>query len=304
MIKNECAKGDLNYLTDSDDAARVSLAAAKIKDLSAQTILLTGGNTGLGFETARVLVANGARVIVTVRDEKKAEATKQQLNKLVPNAKHAPEVMVCALESFDSINAFVEAYTKKIGALSTLILNAAVMACPLSHTEQKFEMQMGVNHFGHFLLTRGLIPLLTKSAVPARVVVVSSAGHNISDVKWDDINYSKGGYDNWKAYGASKSANILFAKQLNARFVEQKLPISAVSLHPGVIIDTDLGRHVRGGPIPPYRFKTISSGSSTTLVAAIHPKYAAGASGAGLYLSDCNPVDTGKHITMESAKKV
>jgi len=272
--------------------------------LKGKTVVVTGGNSGIGFETARVLTSVGARVVVTTRDEKKARETEQLIKATQPHAQI--EGMVCALDSLKSIRAFGAAYAAKKFPLDLLILNAGIMACPLSYTEDKFETQFGVNHIGHFAVTKLLLPIMKASKQPGRIVVLSSGAHRRSNVNLDDPNFiaDASKYDPWRSYGASKTANILFAKHLNAMLKAEHVPITVNAVHPGVI-ETNLGRHLgpnlfklapakvsndaKAPPAPPLfvpRMKTMSQGAATTLVAALVPHY--GTTG-GLYLADCAP---------------
>jgi NAD(P)-dependent dehydrogenase (short-subunit alcohol dehydrogenase family) len=274
---------------------------AKGHDLKGKTFIVTGGNSGIGYETVRALAKSGGHVVFTARDEKKVAATVAELHK--DNAKANVEGMVLALDSFRSIRAFVSAYEKKGYPCHVLINNAGVMACPQGLTEQKFELQFGTNHIGHFLLTTLLLPTLRKSA-PARVIVLSSGAHRRADVNWEDPNWTKAGsYDRWRAYGASKSANILFAKQLHLLMEKENSKVSAHSVHPGVI-PTNLSRHMTADDKKGFasdtkfvpRYKSIPEGASSTVVAALEPQYGPGNKG-GLYFADCNPVKPLAHAS-------
>ena len=176
------------------------------------------------------------------------------------------------------------------GPLHLLILNAGIMACPLARTAEGWEMQFATNHLGHFLLTARLIERLRRSA-PARVIVLSSGGHVISPVVFDDIHYDGRDYDPWSSYGQAKTANVLFASELDRR--ERVAGVRAHAVHPGVI-HTDLGRHLtpeairsiveratEGGAETP---KTVEQGAATSVWAATAPELDGQG---GLYLADC-----------------
>lgn len=244
-------------------------------DLSGKVAIVTGGYSGIGLETTRELVAKGARVIVPVRDETKAAESL---------AEFAGKVQTGRLDLSDrkSIEAFGRAMVSELPALDLLINNAGIMACPETRVGPGWESQFGVNHMGHFILTRSLMPLLEKTA-GARVIALSSAAHHISDIRWEDIQFQDGAYEKWKAYGQSKTANALFANALSRRL--KKTGGLAFSLHPGAIF-TPLQRHMpqeemiamgwldeNGEPSESAKknFKTPSQGCATTLWAATSP---------------------------------
>ncbi|XP_055364449.1 retinol dehydrogenase 12, like isoform X2 [Betta splendens] len=185
-----------------------------------------------------------------------------------------------------SIREFAEAINKVEPKLNILINNAGVMVCPYGKTADGFEMQIGVNHFGHFLLTYLLIDLIKKSA-PARIVTVSSMAHSYGSINLEDINSEKG-YDKGKAYGQSKLANVLFTRSLAKRL--EDTGVTTYSLHPGVV-QTDLWRHLNG----PQQFlwklatpftKNSTQGAQTTIYCAVEPSLEKESGG---YYSDCAP---------------
>jgi len=195
-----------------------------------------------------------------------------------------------------------------------IVGNAGIMACPYSKTVDGFESQFGVNHLAHFLLTTSLIPQL-KAGKPSRVVVVSSVANKRAGINWDDVNWEKN-YDKWSAYAQSKTANILFAKQLNKLYASEG--IQAYSLHPGGIM-TNLQKHVSeeekqalGYDKFAHLFKNVEQGASTSVYAALAPELD---NHGGEYLEDCaiskgvNPDKTywgmGPHsIDMEAAERL
>jgi len=192
------------------------------------------------------------------------------------------------LSDFSSIKSFSTASVKDLSRLDLLILNAGVMACPLMRTKQGFEQQIGVNHIGHFYLTQLLLPKLKATGTaeaPARVIAVSSSAHKMGSIHLEDLNYENRRYSAWGSYGQSKLANILFAKELNKKMVAEGSPVTAVSLHPGVIA-TNLQRHMGFsgyilGLFRPF-MKSPSQGASTSVFAAT----AQGIPG-GAFLQDC-----------------
>ena len=254
-------------------------------DLSGKRAIITGATAGLGVETARVLASLGAEVVLAVRDTAAAASLVAEIEAAGGKASAA----ALDLADLRSVEAFAAADS---GApLHLLINNAGIMACPLMRTAQGFEMQLGVNHIGHFHLTSLLLPAL-KAANGARVVAVASSGHLWSGFDFDDPNFERTDYDPLAAYGRSKTANALFALELDRR--HQGDGIRAFSLMPGGI-HTSLGRHMtdeirqRLGVDPasasPYKWKTVEQGSATTVWAALGREL--DGSG-GLYLEDCN----------------
>jgi NAD(P)-dependent dehydrogenase (short-subunit alcohol dehydrogenase family) len=211
-----------------------------------KVILVTGATAGLGMETARVLQQTGAKVYITARDTSKAETILQKIS----DSRYRPiDVVELDLSSSDSIQEGVKKFLEKESKLNVLINNAGIMACPPRRTKDGFEMQFGTNHLGHFLLFQLLKPALLAASTPdfaSRVISVSSAGHRRSDIR-PDINYdliAAEEYNPFPAYGQSKTANILFANELDRHFCPK---IRGLSLHPGVIFDTELGRHQEDG---------------------------------------------------------
>merc|ERR1711962_1964136 len=184
-------------------------------------------NTGIG------------KVVMLCRNIEKAEEAAQEIRKATEG-----KVVVHKLDlaSLASVRECAEQLGNSLEKIDILINNAGVMACPEMRTQEGFEMQIGTNHFGHFLLTNLVMPLLKKAAPHARIVNVSSLAHTRGQIQWDDINFEKTPYDAIKAYGQSKLANILFTKEL-ARKGEGS-GVNAYALHPGVI-NTELGRHLK-----------------------------------------------------------
>jgi NAD(P)-dependent dehydrogenase (short-subunit alcohol dehydrogenase family) len=208
-------------------------------DLSGQRVLITGASAGLGQETARAVAAHGGDVVLAVRDVAKGEQAAEPIRAVAATAGGAVELREVDLTSLASIRRFTDDVLDAGDRLDVIIANAGVMATPERRTADGFELQFGTNHLGHFLLVNRLRPLLAGG--PARIVNVSSAGHRFSDVVLDDINFERSPYDPWLAYGRSKSANILFAVELDrrGRGVNQR----ACAVHPGTIA-TELGRYM------------------------------------------------------------
>jgi len=207
--------------------------------LAGQWVLITGASAGLGQETARAVVAHGANVVLGVRDLDKGERAIADVRAAAAGTGAEVELRAVDLASLASVRAFTDAVVAEHDRLDVIIANAGVMATPELNTADGFELQFGTNHLGHFVLVNRLRPLL--GGAPARIVNLSSAGHRFSDVVLDDVNFEKSPYDPWLAYGRSKSANILFAVELDRRGREAGQRACAV--HPGTII-TELGRHL------------------------------------------------------------
>ncbi|XP_038582229.1 retinol dehydrogenase 12 isoform X2 [Micropterus salmoides] len=181
--------------------------------LDGKTVIITGANTGIGKETARDLARRGARIVMACRDLERAEEARAEILEDTGNE----NVIIRKLDLSDtkSIRAFAELINREEKQVNILINNAGIMMCPYSKTVDGFEMQLGVNHLGHFLLTYLLLDLIKRSA-PARIVVVASVAHTWTGLRLDDIN-SERSYDTMKAYGQSKLANVLFARSLAKR---------------------------------------------------------------------------------------
>lgn len=263
-------------------------AVAEI-DLSNMNAIITGGYSGIGLETTRALASAGAHVTIACRDLDRAIATAAELNKsLGQNRVNAAQL---DLGSLSSIKDFADAYLATEQALHILINNAAVMACPFDKTVDGFELQFGTNHLGHFSLTNHLLPAL-EQAGSARVVCLSSTGHFLSPVVFDDIEFKNRDYEPWSSYGQSKTACALMAVAIQDRYHAKG--IEAFSVHPGGIMTT-LQRHMSKEDINSRgwvddegnineRFKTVEQGASTSTWAATAPSLAGRG---GRYLEDC-----------------
>jgi NAD(P)-dependent dehydrogenase (short-subunit alcohol dehydrogenase family) len=250
--------------------------------------VVTGASAGIGVETARSLAGAGAHVVMAVRDKAKGEAAAEAIRASVPNA--SLELGELDLASLESVRTFAAWLLERHPRIDLLVNNAGVMAPPLERTTEGFELQLGTNHLGHFLLTNLVTPALLAGA-PARVINLSSRGHMRGDINWEDPHWRTREYDKWEGYGQSKTANILFTVELDRRLREQG--VRSFALHPGVI-RTELSRHltrddvstlqsrVPGGKL---EFKTIEQGAATSVWAATSPDLDGKG---GLYLDDCN----------------
>ncbi len=202
-------------------------------DLTGKIAIVTGGHSGLGLETTKTLVAAGATVIVAARDTEKAKK----------NLADVAGVEIEPLEITDpnSIDDFAGKFLASGRVLHLLFNNAGIMWTPLQRDQRGYEAQFSTNHLGHFHLTARLWPAL-ELAEGARVINTSSWGHHASSVIFEDPNFEHRAYDPMQAYGQSKTANILFALELDNR--GKQYGVRAYSLHPGLILSTDLGRSI------------------------------------------------------------
>lgn len=207
------------------------------KKLTDKVIIVTGANTGIGKEIARDLAKREAKVIMACRDMEKCENTRRDI--VVESRNKYVYCRPCDLASQKSIRDFVEQFKKEHKKLHILINNAGVMRCPKMYTQEGIELQFGVNHIGHFLLTNLLLDTLKDSA-PSRIVNVSSSAHKRGKIKFDDLNNDKS-YEPGEAYAQSKLANILFTKELANRLKGTGVTVNAV--HPG-IVRTEIMRYM------------------------------------------------------------
>ncbi len=207
-----------------------------IPDLSGRTAVVTGGNAGLGFETARALARAHAHVVMAARDLEKAASAEKRIREEVPNA--SLEVVPLDLGSLASVREASARILSEHPKIDLLVNNAGVMAIPQRKTADGFEMQFGVNHLGHFALTAQLLPALLR-ADAARVVSVTSTAHHMGRAVDPDNPHLEGNYGEWKAYGQSKLANFHFAIGLQRRFEAAGARASSLVAHPG-LSDTNL----------------------------------------------------------------
>jgi protochlorophyllide reductase len=209
----------------------VPWTAADIPDQSGRVALITGANSGLGFETARVLADRGATVVLACRSPERARAARHDL--LVAAGSCGPiDVLPLDLADLASVAAAAEAMAVRYGRLDLLINNAGVMGLPRTLTRDGFELQFGVNHLGHFALTLATLPLLRDRA-GARVVTVTSGAQYFGRIDFDDLQGERR-YDRWRAYGQSKLANVMFALELQRRLEAMGSPALSLAAHPGV----------------------------------------------------------------------
>jgi NAD(P)-dependent dehydrogenase (short-subunit alcohol dehydrogenase family) len=255
-------------------------------DLTGKRAVVTGGSSGIGVETARALAGAGAEVTLAVRDTEAGRRTAAEIGAGV-------DVGRLDLADKASVAGFAADWSEP---LDLLVNNAGVMALPERElTAEGWELQFATNHLGHFALAVGLRDALA-AAGDARIVSLSSRGHLRSPVVFDDINFTSRPYDPWLAYGQSKTANILFAVGATRRWAGDGITANAV--HPGVILDTNLSRHMDPATVASLRaeggqlfgdvrvqFKTIPQGAATSVLVATSPQLEGIG---GRYFEDCN----------------
>jgi len=239
---------------------------ADVPQQTGKTFIVTGANTGVGFEIARVLAARGARVLLACRDRTRAQDAIARIKRITPNADLV--WLPLDLGDLNSVRTAAEIAAKE-PRIDALINNAAIMNPPLTRTSQGFEAQFGVNHLGVFALTSLLLPKLAETP-GSRVVVTSSVAHLKARIEWDDLNADKN-YIKAERYGGSKLANALFFFELDRRLRAAKSPVTAVGAHPG-IANTSLGRHMGilqvAGPIVGLLLNSADKAAWPALLAA------------------------------------
>ena len=277
-----------------------------IGNSSRKSILITGASSGLGIVTAAALYRTGAQLYLTARDVSKME---QIIDGIVAGYNSAavtsfprPRSVEMHMDSLTSVRKAAEVVKSHSQTLNTIICNAGVMFVPHEPTEDGFEAHLSINHLAHFLLFQKLKQLLISGAAESqtlsRVVCVSSSGHRFSGINFDDINFDQSKYDPVVAYGQSKTANIYMASTLSR--LHGGDGIIGLSLHPGVIMDTDVRRYMSEEAVAslhsqtdPRQVKSAEQGVATTVWAAASP-YFEDVSRGGQYLSDvgeCSPMD-------------
>lgn len=214
-----------------------------IPDLNGKTIIVTGGNSGLGFEAVKAFTNKGAHIIMASRSLEKAKKAKEDI--LAESPTGSIELGELNLSDLSSISNFVSEFRKKHSHLDVLLNNAGIMMTPCSFTKDGFESQLGTNHFGHFALTGQLMEIIQKTP-GSRVVNVSSLAHKGGTFDFDDLLYSNGSsYDPMKAYRRSKMANLQFTYELQRKLGSAQSETIAVAAHPGVSM-TNLANHLKG----------------------------------------------------------
>lgn len=250
---------------------------ADIPDQTGKTVLITGANSGIGYEAARALAQHGATVVLACRNRAKAEDAVEKIAATNPSG--STEILEMDLADLASVERAAKEFLANHDRLDLLINNAGLMAIPLGRTAQGFEMQIGVNHLGHFAFTAHLMPLILKSG-PARIVNISSMGHRGGRIDFDYLNWERKRYSPWRAYFQSKLANLLFTRDLQRRLSASDAKAIAVSAHPGGA-NTNLGHENPGGllnslmfaarPVIYFFTQSAAMGALPTLRAATAP---------------------------------
>ncbi len=269
-------------------------------DLSGSRAFITGAASGIGLQTATALAASGADLAVAVRSDEQGDATVAAIRAEVPDADVACHHL--DLSSLASARSCAASVVDDGRPIDLLINNAGVMFTDFGRTEDGFETQLGINHFGHFALTQGLRPALADGG---RVVNLSSRGHTSAGIDWDDPNFERREYDKFLAYGQSKTANILFTIGLQERLADRSIDCFAV--HPGVI-RTNLSRHMdeddftelmrrakassMTGSDEGFAYKSVAAGAATSVYAATSAELTGHG---GAYLSDCQITEAAAH---------
>ena len=256
-------------------------------DLGGKIAMVTGGYSGIGLETTRALKEAGARVIVPAR---RKDVAKSALSGIV----ESEDILNLDLADPSSAQSFVNEFVDSGMSLDILINNAAVMACPQMPTKEGWDLQFAVNHIGHFIITKGLLPAMSSSG--SRIVTLSSTGHKLSGIQWEDVHFEES-YDKWKAYGQSKTAASLLAIEISERMKDEG--IKTYSVHPGGIF-TPLQRHLEKeemialgwlgedgelSEMAAANFKSPTQGASTSLWCATSPMLE---EVSGVYCENCD----------------
>ena len=242
-------------------------------DVTDKVVIVTGANSGLGLEIARVLATNGARVLMACRNEEKAERAATTLRDSAPRGEL--DVRTLDLADLESVRALAADVLRTEGRLDLLVNNAGLMATDESRTADGFEMQLGVNHLGHFALTAKLMPLLLTTP-GSRVVTMSSMGHRMGRMRFDDLMFERNRYYRWPAYFQSKLANLMFTAELQRRLAAAGASTVALAAHPGAT-STDLGGEGTGitnrlmAPLFPIAGQPVEGGALPMLRAATDP---------------------------------
>lgn len=202
-------------------------------DCADKTVLITGANSGLGYEATKAVAHNGATVIMACRNTERGAQAANKIRDSIGNTGATLHVRLCDLASLDSIDTFSTGIKQDYDSIDILCNNAGVMAIPRQETEDGFEKQLGVNHLGHFALTGQLLDLLIESDETSRIVTHSSGAHEMGQIDLDDLQGEQS-YGKWRAYGQSKLANLLFAYELQRRLeAADIMDTISVACHPG-----------------------------------------------------------------------
>jgi len=274
-----------------------------IPSMTGKVVIITGANSGMGFEASKALSRKGAKVILACRNMQKAKVALSELKKEVRDAK--VEIMILNLASRKSIAAFADAFKEKFDRLDILLNNAGIMSVPYGATEDGFEKQFGTNHLGHFALT-GLLLDRIKETPGARVVTMSSGAHTMARIDFKNLQYDGGRrYLPSTAYGRSKLANLLFTYKLQRLFEKENIDATALAAHPGGA-NTNLNNHLSDSfmgkimmPMMNAMFQSAAMGALPILRAATDPN----ANGGEYYGPDGFTGNSGYPVIVKSSKR-
>jgi NAD(P)-dependent dehydrogenase (short-subunit alcohol dehydrogenase family) len=276
--------GAYKFITQQKDGRKEmgdNWTTANMPDLAGKIIIVTGANSGIGFEAAREFARKNAQTILACRNMDKGQAALAEIQAEIPTAQ--VELLQLDLASQASVHQFAAEFKTKYDQLDLLVNNAGIMMVPYGTTEDDFERQLGTNHLGHFALTGLLIDLLLKTP-GSRVVNISSNAHRrTTGIDFDNLMYEGGkDYSSQEAYGRSKLANLLFTYELQRRFAEVDAATIAVAAHPG-ISSTNLANHMldnwylkTAGPLMELMLQSAAMGALPTLRAAVDPNVEGG----------------------------
>jgi NAD(P)-dependent dehydrogenase (short-subunit alcohol dehydrogenase family) len=244
-----------------------------VPDQSGRVAVVTGANSGIGFETARRLALKGARVVLACRHPDRGSAALGQIQAETSPARAT--LALLDLSDLDSVTTFATAFAARYERLDLLVDNAGVMVPPFGRTRQGFELQLGINHLGHFALTGRLLPLLARTP-GARIVIVSSIAQHVGRIDLDDLNWQRRRYRAAAAYAQSKLANMMFALELQRRLTASDSSLRATAAHPGWTA-TELQRTASiGRRLNRFFAMKPADGALPTLRAATDPDAAGG----------------------------
>ncbi len=253
--------------------------AANVPNLRGRVVVVTGANSGIGFEAARVFAHERAHTILACRNTVAGEEARERLARMEPEG--STEVLPIDLANLESVQGFADEFTRRHDRLDVLVNNAGVTFIPHERTVDGFERQFGTNHLGHFALTGRLFGRLA-STPGARVVTVTSPAERGGTMDFDDLMYDRGGYATMRAYGRSKLANLLFTHELHRRVTQADLDTLSLAAHPGVAA-TNMGRRLEEkwygrllSPIHGLIAQSATMGALSTLRAATDPRVTSG----------------------------
>ena len=243
-------------------------------DLKGKVSVVTGGNAGLGFQSALALAQAGCKVVIGCRSNEKGVLAKEKILKLVPDADI--ENSLLDLTDFTSVRHFADAVIERHDRLDILLNNAGVVnLSELQHTELGHEMHFATNHLGHFLLTGCLLRII-KTTPGARVVTVSSGGYKFGEIRFDDLDWKKRPYHRIKSYGDSKLANMLFFRQLHKMFKSNGIDAHSIAAHPGLTASERQQTQGVGGMVSKWLASPMEEGVQPLLMACCAQEYQSG----------------------------